>query len=60
MNLLLLIKGSRVRVPPGSPKLNRFNSTSTPVFRPFQRFDPLIASELSTQIPFLGLEVSLG
>jgi hypothetical protein len=57
MTVFLLIKGSRVRVPPGSPKLNRFNSTSRPVFRPFQRFEPLIASELSTQIPFFRPEV---
>lgn len=52
---LLLIKGSRVRVPPGSPQLADNTQLSDSYGQLKPRSEPLIGSESSTQSPFFRL-----
>lgn len=52
MTNLLLIKGSRVRVPPGSPRLAETIESSDSSGQLTSPFELLIGSESSTQIPF--------
>ena len=55
MNRCLLIKGSRVRVPPGSPELADSIESSDFFGQLDTRSEPLIGSESSTHSPFFHL-----